>query len=299
MKLTLDSIRNLQTQGDNALGRLRNGLDELRNGNFPNFGGADFAGTDKDKAKFSINAFMGQLISRDLALTSHFFVTLQVPGAPSMLSFAACATSLPGYTVNTMEVRRYGVGPAYSYPVSNAVPELQISFYVDAKGEILAFFQTWANKVFNMQVSDAPDAPPHYVASYKSEYAANIDIDLLDRSKDVHSKYALRNAYPVVVGQTELAWGDSGIMRLPVTFRFDSYTFENPAAPAVDKNGQRGGVLNDIRQAFNEAGDVYDQIQGFRGAIENTVGQIRNINVDNLFGNISLENNILPRFPRG
>lgn len=290
MKLTLDSIRALQDQGTNALGRLRNGIDELRNGNFPNFGGADFAATDKDKAKFSINAFMGQLIAKDLALTSHFFVTLQVAGAPSLLSFAACATSLPGYTVNTMEVRRYGVGPAYSYPVSNAIPELPITFYVDARGEILSFFQDWANRVFNMQVSDAPDAPAHYVASYKSEYVASIDIDLLDRTKEVHSKYSLRNAYPVLVGQTELAWGDSGIMRLPVTFKFDSYTFSRQSAAPVDKTQQQGGVLNDIRQAFVEAGSVYDQVQGFRGAIENSVNQVRNINI---------ENNILPSFPRG
>jgi hypothetical protein len=283
MKLSLDSIRSLQSQGTNALGRLRNGIDELRNGNFPSFGGADFAATDKDKAKFSINAFMGNLISKDLALTTHFFVTIQVSDAPTLLSFAACATSLPGYTVNTMEVRRYGVGPTYSYPVSNSLPELPITFYVDARGEVLSFFQAWANRVFNMQVSDAPDVPAHYVASYKSEYTADINIVLVDRTKEVYSQDTLRKCYPVQIGQAELAWGDSSIMRLPVTFRFDSYDYVALTAPPTTRPEASGGFLNDVRQAFNEAGNMYDFVQGVRGEIDNTVNQVRNINISNIF----------------
>ncbi len=281
-KLTLDSIRALQSQGTNALGRLRNGLDELRNGNFPSFGGADFAQTNKDKAAFSITAFQSQMLGRDIALTSHYRVTLNSPSAPRFISFAACQTSIPGYTVNTMEVRRYGVGPTYSYPVANINPEISISFYVDAGGDILRFFQGWANQVFNMNVSDAPDAPTHYVARYKSEYAVDLEIELLDRQKNPYFGYKLKKLYPTLIGNAELMWGDSQIFRLPVSFKYDSYeTYSYEVTGA--KTPVQGGILNDIRQAFNEAGEFYDTFQSIRGEIENTTNTIRNISFENIF----------------
>jgi hypothetical protein len=277
-KLTLDSIRALQTQGNNLLGRLRNGVDELRNGNFPNFGGSDFSTTSKDKAKFSVNAFMGQLAGRDFALTTHFMVTVNHPLA-QQLSFAACATTLPGFTVNTMEVRRYGVGPATSTPVTSVIPDITINFYIDARGDILFFFQDWAVNVFNTVVSESPDAPAHYVSRYKSEYAMDIDITLYNREKDAFGNYRMQKAFPILIGNAELAWGDSQILRLPVTFKYDSYAFEQVSQVQDKSIRERGGLLNDIRQAFTEAGDT----TSIRDTIEQTRNQISNFNLRGLF----------------
>jgi hypothetical protein len=285
-KLTLDSIRALQTQGTNALGRLRNGIDELRNGNFPNFGGDSFSNTSKDKAKFSVNAFMGQLAGRDLALTTHYMVTVNHP-LGQQLSFAACGTTLPGFTVNTMEVRRYGVGPTTSTPVTSVNPDLTINFYIDAKGDILFFFQDWAVNVFNTIVDDSPDSGPHYVSRYKSEYALDIDITLYNREKDAYGNYRMRKAFPILIGNAELAWGDSQILRLPVTFKYDNYVFEQVSQTQDKSLRERGGFLNDIRQAFTEAGDLYDMGRSIYDSVERTRNQIGSIVGSNIGGNIS------------
>lgn len=284
MKLTLDSINALKTQGQQLLGRLSHAADELRNGNVPNLGGTDFGGTSKSKSTFSVQSFMSNMVANDLALTSHFMVTLNHPSAPKFAQFAAYSTTLPGYTVNTMEVRRYGVGPTYSYPVSNVNPEYTINFYIDAGGEILYFFQSWANRVFNMQVSDAPDSPPHYVANYKSEYAIDVDIDLFNRQKDTYFRYRLHNMYPTLIGNAELQWGDSNIFRLPVSFKYDSYeTAQMGVTTKKIDNTQGNGLLNDVRSAFDEAGNVLGQVRGIQSFVQSASTQIRNLDLNNIF----------------
>ena len=239
----------------NNIGGVVQGVaDFTLNGQLPNFGG---------QGRFNLNRFKSEFVRLDPALTSHFFVTIPAGGKQSSLvSFSCAGADLPGVTFNTTEARRYGVGPTYSYPTSNVLTDVQFSFMCDSTGIIQDYFHQWMNRIFEYNL----DADLPYTSAYLRDYATTLTIELFNRKKNVYYTFELVDAYPFAVGNAQLSWEGSTLMRLPVSFKFKTYKFKMESAePGKDGflssvNVPGIGQVRDLLRLPQQIRDIQNQV---------------------------------------
>jgi len=176
---------------------------------------------------FKVSDFLSHFNKHnEFARTSKFEVRIAPPtGVPNLatydLRFQCEATELPGYNVNTVENRQYGVGlPIASAPVAFA--DITLTFICAGDMWEKKLFDTWMNAVIPIN---------NYNPRYKDDYiSSKIEICQFDgvatseqataTSAKIYSAI-LFNAFPISIGALNLNWADDGIHRLPVTFKYD------------------------------------------------------------------------------
>lgn len=210
--------------------------------------------------KFSISDFKEQF-SKDFAPSSHFFVKINRSGSTDsekarFLTFAAAMTTIPGVEIETTPARRFGVGLEYQYATSARNVPVNIAFLGDGGGIILDYFQKWTNQVFTYgdQGNSESNDPYLFKAYYKNQYAATIELELFNRDKQQYGVYSLRKAFPIRIGQTDLAWRNTEYMMFQITFVFDSYVW-SPLATT--------DPISSSSKPFDEAKSVIDRATDF------------------------------------
>jgi len=147
---------------------------------------------------------------------------------PNELTLYCESTSLPGLSLATTEVRRYGYGPVERKPYTPIFNDIQLSFIADGKGEVQRFFTTWMHNIVNFTgagrgpagVRNSGEQPP-YIANYKFDYCCQMLIRVYNNKGEAVYEYTLNQAYPTLMGEIGLNWADTDqLVRLPITFTF-------------------------------------------------------------------------------
>lgn len=205
---------------------------------------------------FSIARFQSNFVGQR---TNHFRVIIStprclrangtVPGGitPERLSFLCDNTSLPGLSLASSEVRRYGVGPIEKKPYAPVFADINMTFITDTQGGVLKFFHQWMRNIVNFTSQGRgpsgtsfgspgaglrPMSP--YEVSYKSEYESEVTIILYDTTGVPSYTIRLHRAFPLFINEIPLSWAAADeILRIPVTFTFFDWSADAISAVAT------------------------------------------------------------------
>lgn len=140
---------------------------------------------------------------------------------------------LPGVSVATHEVRRYGYGPFERKPTTVTFKDINVTILSDGNGNNWDIFQKWIQYIHNFDLARAGNNTNTnfgmrvFQTNYKINYATDISIKAYDDVGNVKIHLKLFEAYPIFLGDINLAWGDTNsVMRIPLTFTFYTWTNE-------------------------------------------------------------------------
>lgn len=210
--------------------------------------------------------FLTELRTNSIGRTNYFDVRITPPRvligdrakvAPK-LSLYAEGAPLPGISLQTDELKRFGIGPIEKYPYSLQTNSISLNFIGDGKGEIYKFFYNWIQNIVRgdttviasgqaQGLSENGLAP--YEVEFKNEYIVPIDLFVYNESYETILHYTLRDAFPVRIPDVSLSWSnDNSIMQFAVDFEFLQSQLVNSEEPfkASEKSGI--GKLNPLQQ---------------------------------------------------
>lgn len=183
------------------------------------------------------------------------------------LAFLTESTNLPGVSLNTSDIRRYGYGPTERKPYAPTFVDLSMSFYVDAAGLVQSFFYKWMNGIVRFEstmngsqaiVNNTAMRP--FEVNYKEEYESDIIITTVDEANNDIINVRLTKAFPVFFGDISLGWSDSdSISRLPITFSYYNWKIEKINLLQIQENRQPGLV-----QSLLKAGTALQTLASIR-----------------------------------
>lgn len=202
--------------------------DELVNGIDSIFGGNILpVGVRKGISGFrsTINNLNG------LQRPNHFYVTIPNPPilqgdiGPILLPFLTESASIPGVSLATSEVRRYGYGPTEKKPYLPVFIDQQMTFFGDAAGTVHKFFYKWMNGI--VKYDEFPLGKPGFngvrpfEVEYKRQYAVDITITAIDEVDRKIMEIKLYDAFPIFLGDVNMSWSQTdSFVSIPVTFTY-------------------------------------------------------------------------------
>lgn len=186
-------------------------------------------------ARKGINGFRSTINSLGgLQRSNHFYVTIPNPKilsgdiGPILLPFLTESANLPGVSLATSEIRRYGTGPTEKKPYAPIFTDMQMSFYGDGSGTVHKFFYKWMTGMIKFDNGINGKAGYNglkpYEVEYKTDYAVDIIITTIDEKERKIMEYKLYEAYPIAIGDIGMSWSETdGFQKIPVTFTFNRW----------------------------------------------------------------------------
>ena len=178
-----------------------------------------------------INNFMSEIRQSGVARTNLFEVTLTAPAVmsgstvPQKISLYAEGAVLPGMSIQTQEVNRFGYGPHEKVPYTLQTNDITLNFIGDGRGEIYKFFYNWMQNIVRADYgvtsnSVSKNGLEPYEVEFKDQYRTSMTISTFNEQGDVVLEYELRDAFPLNVPDVSLNWSDSNMMQFSVQFAF-------------------------------------------------------------------------------
>lgn len=166
-----------------------------------------------------------------LQRSNHFYVTIPNPRilsgdiGPILLPFLTESANLPGISLATSEIRRYGVGAIERKPYAPIFTDQQMTFYGDGSGTVHKFFYKWMNGIvkFDNPVNGKGgyNGLRPFEVEYKRDYAVDIVITTIDEKERKIKEFKLYGAYPISIGDINMSWAETdNFQRIPVTFTY-------------------------------------------------------------------------------
>ena len=179
---------------------------------------------------FDIEQFSAEINKRNgLQRTNRFQLRIPPPaillgreGTQGMFTeesgshFWAQDVQMPGFQLQSGNVRRYTYGPNETRPFAPNFQQVQANFAADGNMSIFQFFDSWLQSIIphdSEGIFAGRRTNYHsgrvYELSYKSEYATDIDIVLFDEAGTETLTLTLYEAFPSNINAIPLAWGDN------------------------------------------------------------------------------------------
>lgn len=135
------------------------------------------------------------------------------------IKYRCLSATLPGKALNTVERRTYG--PTRKIATGSVYQDVICSFVISDDMTELEYFNSWMGVISNnanYQNSIVNDV------AYYSKYVANVYIYQYSKSGAVSRVVVLEEAYPINIGDIQLAWDMSNeIMRVDITFAYRTW----------------------------------------------------------------------------
>lgn len=197
---------------------------------------------------FNIQSFRNEIAGRGVLPTHSFILFINGsflnPEAANtyqyqnrMIAMRCESVSLPGINMLLQDITRFGYGPITRMPHAAQYNTLTMNFIMDENAAIHKFFNDWTHRVINhkskggseMTVANDKGMYPYQVG-YKSNYAIpQMSLLVADRKQSTVMECLFFDAFPVVVNDINLAWGEQDTpMRLSVSMSFTDVAFEYP-----------------------------------------------------------------------
>lgn len=182
---------------------------------------------------FSPDAFRQHFAKHnDFAKSSKFRVMVlrsninDTPDAENVrgLSFQCEATELPGFTINTSEAKIYG--PSYQVATVPVYTDLMLTFICAADMWEKKYFEDWMQKIVPTGYASIEEQSSH--VEYRENYLSTIIIDQLNEfaadaeltKANIPYRVMVYDAFPAAIAPLPLNWGEDGLHRLSVTFKY-------------------------------------------------------------------------------
>lgn len=152
-------------------------------------------------------------------------------GTTDELMYRCINASLPGLTMRTNDINRFGIGITEKMPYSANYTDISLTFLMDRSSSIYDFWYAWFNYIFGVTgqesnknifgtVNNTNDRS-FYTAEYKDNYAADIKITVYDTTGKPSMVATLFKAYPISINDIALNWSDNNnLIKLTTTITF-------------------------------------------------------------------------------
>lgn len=195
----------------------------------------------------SLNRFLSQVRSSDLARSNRFEVTLSSPVGGDRLPSLLCEEAqVPGlqalysptkigmWTENRVHgLEFFGESAAFT-------------FYCDTDWNVRSYFENWMAEVAN-PVTKEPN--------YYDNFVGTVTVKALNRRDDDTKQWKMVDAFPRLLNITPVAHGGEGIVRVNVTFAFRSWEAEaggGGLASLIDKITGGRNVREEVRKVIDK-----------------------------------------------
>lgn len=176
------------------------------------------------------------------------------------------STQLPGISYETFDFKPSGFGLYERRPINSTFAPIQLSFYCDGNGSLLRMFQKWMQSIQNFNLNQRQgttlNGAGQGVFNYPEFYETTINIYQFDPTGKVVCTWTLDKAYPLTLGNTQVAWDMSDqLLKLNVEFYYRAWSTEaitsgsTPSADSATYNLSRvdPAVSMGINTAFQSA----------------------------------------------
>ena len=187
-----------------------------------------------------------------LALSSHYFVRMSgLPGplssflssrgvSPAFISNDAgllCyEATLPGSSLATVDVYGDFMGVTQKYAHSRMYDQLTLGFYCDLNYNMLKLFEHWIEYIASGSGQQKSN-PGYFVRMrYPDTYKSKSGFSITKFEKDKRIKpleYNFFNIFPVSLSSTPVSYDGSQILRVNVTFDYDTYQCGKASSIAI------------------------------------------------------------------
>lgn len=207
---------------------------------------------------FSIQGFTSQHNKRNGYLKSKAGKVI-IPTAPALMGdtemlrdmeFYIQDFTLPGYTLNSGNVSRYGYGPVTSRPFGPNFNPVNLLILADGEGGSIDFWNNWMSLIVphntiqnGMQAYGKDTGDSVYLISYRKDYVVDLYMDIYDENGNVVTTYGLRDAFPSAVSDINMSWGAvNDVVQMQVQLQYTDWTKDgngNTTAPTTQTAGQQ------------------------------------------------------------
>lgn len=180
---------------------------------------------------FNINQFKSEAV--DFLRPYTYEVLINPPGGGGRpLSLRTEQISLPGVAfAEVNEYKPYGNGLRIDVPHTVTGQEISCIHTIDAQGGTLQTFYDWANKIVNV------DGTERFSAYYYDDYTVDGTIFIYNLKGKEVKQYRIKKMYPQAYNQVEMSWGASDVVKLSVTYKFESFSLQNAGFGIADAGG--------------------------------------------------------------
>lgn len=211
-----------------------------------------------------LSNFYASLRKNSIVRSNRFEVLIGIPTmlAPynnseshRLLQLRCDSATLPGVTLTTADVQRYGYGLVEKVPTGAQMGDFTCSFIADAEGLIYKLFYRWTNGI--VKWDEKPNAAGRisfnqlrpYEHEYRDNYVASIQILTYDENSDRLLAYTLYDCFPTSLGEIQYNWGDNdNLVRIPVNFAYSYFKVDEIDQDVVfaSKNPNSLGLIGTL-----------------------------------------------------
>lgn len=173
------------------------------------------------------------------------------------INFLAHEAVLPGTSYQTTDVFGDRQGVTETFANKRVFSPVSVSFYVDYDYKVLEYFNTWFNTISpNLGSTGRPTYKFSYPRGNSAGYKKEIIITKFERNfrkadqrlveggvynyPENRCTYTLRNAYPTDISSVPVSYDSSTILRVSVTFNYDTYDFSRTGDYSPNTSGPGG-----------------------------------------------------------
>ena len=208
---------------------------------------------------FNVQDIVSSINKSGIAQSSHFSVQLTGPssrGAQELMS-RADSVNLPGRTITTAEHKFTNYGPINKVPYGQIYGDSTITFLLSEDLREKDFFEHWQEQMINTGAyeenlaSVRPESK--WNVKYFDNYLGTVTIRQYGAAGNLKTIHKLQEAYPILIGDVSMGWGNSDAAKLSITFAYKNYTYvteDNSNQPGLGtgfsfnlgKDGSSGGL---------------------------------------------------------
>lgn len=139
------------------------------------------------------------------------------------------SVKLPGIISDTIETRRYGVGPVIRTTTNVKFEPISISVISDKDFNLYKFFYTWFSTTFDFNGNSYRSSVPTYLTEYKEYYYTSLLVNVYDNvGESPKNVYRFNEAFPTGLSEPSLSWSNNNsLYKFYVTFSYTNWEMNN------------------------------------------------------------------------
>lgn len=160
------------------------------------------------------------------------------------MTYLCEATELPGRGFDIATARYYG--PSISFPRNTKYAEgIDMTFLCRAQSFERQLFDDWLEVINPTNIYDFNYAKDYYAEIQIFQLAEYNRTSREPRSPDATYAWSLHKAWPMVVNPQPVTWADNDVLRLSITFAYQSWTRpgRDTAPGSGNINSTMGGLI--------------------------------------------------------
>lgn len=176
---------------------------------------------------YNIENFLAAVRPKDLARSHRYQFRFTPPRSLSgvtergsdftEMSLYTEDATIPGTLVGTSPLRLNNQNYQRATGIDYMGDSITVTFLVEDDWRVKDLFTSWMEKIVD---------PISREVSYPADYYSEIYIDALDQSNEPKAGWKLWDAFPRSVAPAALSYGNTQVVRLPVTFTYRKWTKE-------------------------------------------------------------------------